>query len=80
MPVMCIHTSCTTGASLGVAGSRKAEFCIKHARAGMVDVTSKRCGKEGCSTRPSFGAASSTEAEFRVAHAPAGMVNVRSER
>ncbi|CAM9903697.1 unnamed protein product [Sphacelaria rigidula] len=46
----------------------------------MVNVPSKRCGKEGCSKLPSFGAAGGRKAEFCATHAPAGMVNVSSSR
>lgn len=64
----------------GVAGSRRAESCAQHARAGMVYVMKRACGTEECSTKPSFGVTGSRRAEFCTQHARVGMVNVVSKR
>ena len=47
----CGHEGCRVHPSFGlhVAGGRKAEFCFKHARAGMVNVGNKTCREKGCS-------------------------------
>ncbi|CAM9896912.1 unnamed protein product [Sphacelaria rigidula] len=81
----CGYEGCSTQPSYGVAGSKKAEFCFKHATAGMVDVKnevrlrSKRCGYEGCYTCSSYGVAGSKKAEFCSNHATTGMVDVKNE-
>ncbi|CAM9294248.1 unnamed protein product, partial [Sphacelaria rigidula] len=70
------HESCPKQPSFGVVGSKKTEFCCKHAGAGMVDVRSNKCGYEGCFTEPSHGVVGSKKAELCSKHAMAGMVNV----
>ncbi|CAM9673890.1 unnamed protein product [Sphacelaria rigidula] len=77
---MCGDEGCSTRPSYGVAGSRKAKFCSKHAKAGMVNVVSKMCGDEGCFTHPVYGVAGSKKAEFCATHATAGMVNVVNKK
>ncbi|CAM9625022.1 unnamed protein product [Sphacelaria rigidula] len=72
----CGHEGCSTKPLYGVAGSKKAKFCSKHARSGMVNVVRKKCGHEGCSTKPSYGVAGSKKAEFCSKHARSEMVNV----
>ncbi|CAM9817006.1 unnamed protein product, partial [Ectocarpus fasciculatus] len=52
---ICQEPGCTTRASYGTKGSKKTRFCKTHAKHGMVDVVSKRCGHQGCTTIPSFG-------------------------
>ncbi|CAM9765281.1 unnamed protein product [Sphacelaria rigidula] len=76
----CGEEGCVKYPSYGVAGSKKAEFCSKHAGAGMVNVVNKRCGEEGCVKYPSYGVAGSKKAEFCFKHARAGMVNVVNKR
>ncbi|CAN0022283.1 unnamed protein product [Sphacelaria rigidula] len=73
----CGGEGCSTRPSYGVAGSTKAEFCPKHARAGMVNVRDKKCGQRNCSKNPSYGVAGSTKAEFCAKHARVGMMSVR---
>eukprot|EP00752_Nemacystus_decipiens_P016879 g15111.t1 len=70
---MCGHPGCTTRPSFGVeGGSKKAEFCAQHAKAGMLDVVHKR---------PSYGVeGSSKKAELCAQHAKAGMVDVVGKR
>lgn len=76
----CARPGCSTAPSYCVAGGRKAEFCSKHARAGMVNVKHKPCGIEGCSITPNFGVSGSKKAEFCSEHARAGMVDVRHKK
>ncbi|CAM9356643.1 unnamed protein product, partial [Sphacelaria rigidula] len=76
----CGYEGCSTKPSYGVSGSTKAEFCSKHAGAGMVNVKKNTCGYEGCSTKPSYGVAGSTKAEFCSKHAWTGMVNVKYKK
>ncbi|CAM9649165.1 unnamed protein product, partial [Sphacelaria rigidula] len=61
-----------------VAGSKQVKVCAQHARAGMVDVVTKKCDDEGCSKKPSYDLAGSKKAEFFSQHARAGMVHVAS--
>ena len=46
----CVHRGCTTYPSFGVAGTKKNEFCRKHAKERMVDlVNNEKCKHRGCS-------------------------------
>lgn len=45
----CGHQGCNTFPVYGVKGNKKMEFCGRHAREGMVDVISKRCGQKQAS-------------------------------
>ncbi len=82
MPKHCHYDECTTRPSYGVDdGSRKAEFCSQHAKAGMVDVVNRRCAHQGCTKGPSYGKDDGCrKVEFCSAHAMAEMVDVRSRR
>ncbi|CAM9551221.1 unnamed protein product, partial [Sphacelaria rigidula] len=42
----CGYEECFTLPSYGVVGSKKAEFCSKHASTEMVNVVNKKCGNE----------------------------------
>ncbi|CAN0225742.1 unnamed protein product [Ectocarpus fasciculatus] len=75
---MCQEQGCTTYASFGKNGSKKREFCKTHAKHGMVNVVSKRCGHPGCDKIPSFGEADSKKPGFCKTHAKRGMVYVMS--
>ena len=44
----CAHHGCTKQRIFGVAGSKAAEFCSEHKKAGMVNVVSKKCTQHGC--------------------------------
>lgn len=46
MPSRCSHGDCITGPSYGVEGTKKAEYCSKHAKEGMVNVRDRRCAYE----------------------------------
>lgn len=61
-------------------GSKKIEFCSKHAKQGMTNVVRKKCGHPGCTKIPSFGIVGSKKAEFYSKHAKPGMCNVKSKR
>ena len=76
----CGHPECTTRPSNGIAGSKKPEFCSRHAQDGMVNIYSKRCGHEGCTTQSNYGVAGSKKPEFCGRHAQDGMVNVYGKR
>ncbi|CAN0450152.1 unnamed protein product, partial [Ectocarpus fasciculatus] len=54
------------------------KFCKTHAKHGMVDVVSQRCGHPGCVKFSSFGVRGSTNREFCKTHAKGGMVCVTS--
>ncbi|CAN0325290.1 unnamed protein product, partial [Laminaria digitata] len=65
-----------------VEGSKKAHalYCKKHARAGMVDIVSKRCKQDSCTTIPSFNFNGSKTPVYCKQHLKAGMVGVHRKR
>ncbi|CAM9179223.1 unnamed protein product, partial [Ectocarpus sp. 12 AP-2014] len=75
----CQEHGCTTQPSFGNIGSKKAEYCKRHAKKGMVNVVNMRCSHPGCTTQPSFGNIGSKK-EFCCQHAKKDMVNVCSKR
>lgn len=77
MEIQCSHSGCKTIPYFGMVGSKKQEFCARHAKPGMIDVIHKRCDHQGCNTRPHFGMAGG-KAEFCRRHAKQSMVNVRT--
>ncbi|CAM9779634.1 unnamed protein product, partial [Ectocarpus fasciculatus] len=70
----CQESGCTTLPSYGKAPRKKAEFCRKHRKQGMVSVVDKRCGHRGCTKRPGFGMDGSRHA-FCNRHAQRRMVH-----
>ena len=77
----CWHEDgCTNQTSYGVGGSKKPEFCAKHAKEGMIDVIRKKCCHPGCTTVASYGFGGKKKPEFCSKHAKEGMVNVVSKR
>ncbi|CAM9531785.1 unnamed protein product [Sphacelaria rigidula] len=73
----CGEKGCSKPASFGAAGGGKAEFCVTHAPAGMLNVESMRCSEASCSKRASFGAAACKKVKFCATHTPAGAVDVK---
>lgn len=71
----CAHQGCSSGASFGVAGTKKREFCSAHALPGMITFTTK-CASNGCQVLPVFGVSGSGRLEFCSVHAAASMVNL----
>ena len=62
-------------------GGRKQEYCSRHAKSGMVDVRSKRCGHQRCTNHLSLGVDDgSKKADYSSQHARAGMVSVKNKR
>ncbi|CAM9293047.1 unnamed protein product [Sphacelaria rigidula] len=76
----CGDEGCSKRPSFGVVGSKKAEFCSKHAMAGMVDVRVGKCGYGGCSKHPSFGVVGSNMTEVCFEHVRARMVGVKNKK
>ncbi len=77
----CVHQGCNTRRSFSMDGSKKAEFCFKHARSGMVNVRRDECAQERCTKQPSYGTDDGRKkAEFCSQHARTGMVNVKTKR
>ena len=76
----CSHPGCTTRARFGIVGSKKWDFCCKHAKGGVIDLVRKRCSHPGCTTRAGFGMVGSKKAEFCSKHATPGMINTFSRR
>ena len=60
---------CCKWPSLGVAGTKTAEYCSQHAPDGMVNFKKRKCKTEGCGKSPSFGVAGSETAEYCAQHA-----------
>eukprot|EP00903_Cladosiphon_okamuranus_P008669 g8308.t1 len=71
------HSGCSTKASFAMAGSKKGEFCFKHAKEGMKKVVSKKCSHRRCNMGPLFGNIGSRKAEFCFKHAKKGMINMK---
>ncbi|CAM9762243.1 unnamed protein product, partial [Ectocarpus fasciculatus] len=65
----CQELGCTIRPSHNEIGSKKAEFCVKHAKPAMINLVRKRCGHPGCVKYPSCGTDGSKKAEFCVKHA-----------
>ena len=62
--------------SLGVAGTKTAEYCTQHAPEGMVKVYNKKCKTETCSKELSYGVATTKMAQCCTQNASEGMVKV----
>lgn len=69
----CGYPSCTKYPLYGVEGTKKAEYCARHARDGLVSVVGKRCAHGGCSKHPSYGFEERRIKEFCAPHAKEGM-------
>lgn len=63
----CCHEGCLTRRSYGMVGSRKADFCVRHAAEGMINVK-KKCGLEGSLTASS-GVVGTRKVDVTVHHA-----------
>ena len=72
----CRADGCGKGPSLGVAGTKTAEYCTEHAPLGVVNVNHRECRAESCGKRASFGVAGTKTAEYCAQHVSDGMVNV----
>lgn len=81
--VKCGQSTCVTRASYGIEGSKKTEFCPRHAKDDMVNVRKLTCRHEGCSKRARFTYQQQQQhrkqAEFCAEHAKAGMVDAGSK-
>lgn len=53
------HDGCSKEPSYSMAASRKREFYVQRAEAGMVNTVNKTCGHDDCSGQPSCGVAGS---------------------
>lgn len=79
MPKLCFYSGCSTRANYGYEGG-KAVSCKLHSTGGMVNVTSKRCGKKNCSKQPTVGKAGTKTPIFCGKHGERDMVNVVTKR
>ena len=50
--------------TIGVAGTKTAEYCVQHAPGGMVNVKNIMCKTERCGKQPSFGVAGTKTGEY----------------
>ncbi|CAB1096614.1 unnamed protein product [Ectocarpus sp. CCAP 1310/34] len=71
----CQEPECTTWPSYG-ARLKKAEFCKRHAKQGMINVVTRKCSHPGCIKSASFGKHGSSKRESCSQHAKQGMVNI----
>ena len=55
----CRTEGCCRISFFGVAGTKKAEYCVRHAPDAMADVIHRKCRTENCDKGPSFGVAGS---------------------
>lgn len=72
----CAEEGCKTRPSIGVEGSKVGVYCRRHAKEGMVDVTTRRCAFEDCSKLPNFGYQGIKERLYCRQHAKKGMVDI----
>lgn len=72
----CHREGCTTWSSYGAEGTKKREFCRRHAGHGMVDVVSKMCEHTGCMKQATFGVWGRTR-KFCAGHATEGTVRLK---
>lgn len=76
----CGDLNCAKVPSFGVPGKSKREYCARHAKAGMINVITRKCGEVGCLKQASYGVAGTKRRDFCVLHATPGMVNVHWNR
>ena len=76
---MCNYPNCKTRPNFNVEGEKKALYCSKHKKDGMVDVKHKTCCEKGCKTRPSYNVEGEKKALYCAQHKKDGMVNVKSK-
>lgn len=69
----CGHKGCTTQPSYGVEGGRRAEFCPRQAKDGIINTRSKTYGHLG-SKWLSYGVEGRKTAKFRAQHANDRMI------
>ncbi|CAM9422332.1 unnamed protein product, partial [Ectocarpus sp. 8 AP-2014] len=50
----CAHLGCSKRPTYGMKATRKREFCVIHAKTGMINVDVARCSREGCNSRATF--------------------------
>ena len=50
--------------TIGVAGTKTAEYCVQHAPGEMVNVKNRMCKTERCGKQPSFGVAGTKTGEY----------------
>ncbi|CAM9412668.1 unnamed protein product, partial [Ectocarpus sp. 8 AP-2014] len=75
----CQEDGCTTWPSYGDVRNKKAEFCSKHSKPGMINVVSTRCGHPRCMKQPSYGN-HGMKPEFCSQHSQQGMVDIVNPR
>ena len=82
MSVLCLAANCDiTSPSYGKPGTRKGEYCRKHAPINYTNVTHKRCSFENCdSTSRKYGKPGTKKGEYCRKHSPEGYIDVVSKR
>lgn len=76
----CRDDGCATEPHFGINGSKKAEFCGRHATGDMVNLYAKKCRHGGCTTEPRFGINGSKQREFAADMPKEGMMRTVRNR
>ena len=77
--LLCSKRSCTTRPSFNFQGTKRAAFCKRHSRDGMVCIAHKRCVRDRCSMQAKFNIEGITEGKYCRRHARDGMVDVHTK-
>ena len=75
----CRTEGCGKQPSFGVADTKTAEYCAKHAPGEMVNICHKKFRSEGCDKRSSFGVAGTKTVKYCARRTPEGIVDVIDE-
>jgi ferredoxin-like protein FixX len=75
---MCKENGCDVRASFNNNGEKKALYCAKHKKDGMVNVISKKC--LDCDKIPNFNVKGFTKALYCAKHKKDGMIDVKSKK
>jgi hypothetical protein len=76
---VCSHDGCKTRPIYNKEGEKKALYCAKHKKEGMVNVKDKTCSHDGCKTRPIYNKEGEKKALYCAKHKKEGMVNVKDK-
>ena len=63
-----------------MTGTKKAEYCSRHAPDGMINVHSRKCRTEGCAQIPSFGVDGTRMVKYCAQHALGTMVDINHRK
>ena len=78
MVSICQEDGCITSSSYNFEG-KKALYCSKHRKDGMIDVVHKKCQEDGCETRPTYNF-EGKKALYCSKHKKNGMIDVNNKK